>query len=148
MAVAVGGAFHTPFMAPARNRLRKALREATFHQPEVTVVANVDALPHQTAEDWQSLLSAQLCSPVRWRQTVLQLAGLAGNDPADHQVDGESGADRDVRPRDLVNELRADGDQPRERVGRSEQPAGKVLRPTRRDAERAHGTATGPGSVR
>jgi [acyl-carrier-protein] S-malonyltransferase len=77
--VAVGGAFHTPFMAPARPRLRKAIRAATFREPEVPVVANVDALPHKTAEDWQALSSAQLCSPVRWRQSVLRLAGLSGS---------------------------------------------------------------------
>ena len=76
--VAVGGAFHTPFMASARPRLRKAIRAATFREPEVPVVANVDALPHRTAEDWQALSSAQLCSPVRWHQSVLRLAGLAG----------------------------------------------------------------------
>ena len=87
--VAAGGAFHTPFMAPARNRLRKALRAATFHEPEVPVVANVDGLPHQTASDWEDLLSAQLCSPVRWRQGVLELAGLAGGDVADPRSDGE-----------------------------------------------------------
>jgi [acyl-carrier-protein] S-malonyltransferase len=86
--VAVGGAFHTPFMAPARDRLRKALRQATFREPEVPVVANVDALPHRTAEAWQSLLSAQLCSPVRWRQSVLELAGLGGDDTTRHH-DGE-----------------------------------------------------------
>ncbi len=77
--VAVGGAFHTPFMAAARPRLRKALRAATFREPEVPVVANVDALPHKTADSWQALSSAQLCSPVRWRQSILRLAGLTGN---------------------------------------------------------------------
>lgn len=76
--VHVSGAFHTPFMAPARNRLRKALRSATFREPEVPVVANVDALPHESAEEWELLLSAQLCSPVRWRQSVLRLSELAG----------------------------------------------------------------------
>jgi [acyl-carrier-protein] S-malonyltransferase len=76
--VPVGGAFHTPFMAPARSRLRKALRAATFHEPEVPVVANVDGLSHRSADDWEDLLSAQLCSPVRWRQSVLELAGLTG----------------------------------------------------------------------
>jgi [acyl-carrier-protein] S-malonyltransferase len=75
----VGGAFHTPFMSPARARLRKALREATFHPPEVPVIANVDAQTHDDADEWRSLLSAQLASPVRWRQTVLQLAGVAGD---------------------------------------------------------------------
>jgi len=80
VAVPVGGAFHTPFMAPARDRLRKVLRAATFREPEVPVVANVDALPHQTAEEWQALLTAQLCSPVRWRQSMLRLSQLGGDD--------------------------------------------------------------------
>jgi [acyl-carrier-protein] S-malonyltransferase len=84
----VGGAFHTPFMAPARPRLRKALKDATFHPPEVPVIANVDAQPHDSAEEWRSLLSAQLASPVRWRQTMLQLVGLAGDDRARHGADG------------------------------------------------------------
>jgi len=66
----VGGAFHTPLMAPARDRLRKALATTTFHESSPTVVANVDGRPHPRAEDWQALLSAQLCSPVRWHQTL------------------------------------------------------------------------------
>ncbi len=76
-AVAVGGAFHTPYMAAARDRLRKILATTTFHDAEVPVVANVDALPHVSAGDWDLLLSAQLCSPVRWRQSILRLGGLA-----------------------------------------------------------------------
>lgn len=70
----VGGAFHTPYMAPARDALRKALAEATFHELEVPLVANVDAKPHADPEEWRSLLSAQLASPVRWRQSLLRLA--------------------------------------------------------------------------
>jgi [acyl-carrier-protein] S-malonyltransferase len=73
MPIPVGGAFHTPYMAPARERLRKALASAAFCEPEVPVVANVDARPHRDPEEWRSLLSAQLCSPVRWRQTLLRL---------------------------------------------------------------------------
>ncbi len=72
--IPVGGAFHTPLMNPARERLRKALSEVNFHAPEPAVLANVDARPHTEAEDWQRLLSAQLCSPVRWRQTLDCLA--------------------------------------------------------------------------
>jgi len=68
--IPVGGAFHTPLMAPARDRLRKALTAATFHDPEPAVVANVDGREHHDADDWPRLLSAQLCSPVRWRQTL------------------------------------------------------------------------------
>ena len=66
----VGGAFHTPFMEPARDRLRKALSETTFHPLEPAVVANVDARLHDDAAEWPGLLSSQLCSPVRWRQSL------------------------------------------------------------------------------
>lgn len=74
MLLPVGGAFHTPLMAPARDRLREALAGADFTDPEVPVVANVDALPHAGAAEWEQLLSAQLCNPVRWRQSLLALA--------------------------------------------------------------------------
>ncbi|MHB1988425.1 MAG: ACP S-malonyltransferase [Acidimicrobiales bacterium] len=70
LSIPVGGAFHTPLMAPARERLRKALADVTFRSPEPLVIANVDARAHAAASDWPRLLSAQLCSPVRWRQTV------------------------------------------------------------------------------
>src|SRR3954447_3815633 len=65
MPLPVGGAFHTPLMAPARNRLRKALAEAAVEHPGVPVVANVDARAYSGAADWPSLLSSQLQSPVR-----------------------------------------------------------------------------------
>ena len=74
--LAVSGAFHTPLMAAAQPRLRKALEVTTFYPLAVPVVANVDALPHDQPEEWGSLLSAQLRSPVRWRQTVTCLAEL------------------------------------------------------------------------
>ncbi len=83
--VRVGGAFHTPFMAPARDRLRKMLATITLHDPETPVVANVDSRFHARGEDWKVLLSAQLCSPIRWYQSVMRLAGL--DDP---QLDIES----------------------------------------------------------
>lgn len=68
--LAVGGAFHTPFMAPAADRLRTALSATPFANAEVPVIANVDALPHQHADQWVDLLDAQLTSPVQWRQSV------------------------------------------------------------------------------
>ena len=72
----VSGAFHTPYMAPARDRLRKALAEVELRELEVPVIANVDASPHQDVDDWAGLLTAQLCSPVRWRQSLHALADL------------------------------------------------------------------------
>jgi [acyl-carrier-protein] S-malonyltransferase len=63
-------------MAPAQPRLRKALEGTTFYPLAVPVVANVDALPHDAGDEWSSLLSAQMRSPVRWRQTVLSLSKM------------------------------------------------------------------------
>jgi len=74
MPLPVSGAFHTPFMAPARDRLRKAIADAKPRDTDVPVISNVDALAHDKGDDWASLLSAQLCSPVRWRQCLLTLA--------------------------------------------------------------------------
>jgi [acyl-carrier-protein] S-malonyltransferase len=76
MAIPVSGAFHTPLMQGARQDLRKTLAEVTFLPPEVRVVANVDAHVHDDPAEWPGLLSAQLCSPVRWRQTLETFAGL------------------------------------------------------------------------
>jgi [acyl-carrier-protein] S-malonyltransferase len=70
MALPVGGAFHTPFMAPARDRLRKAIDQVEFRDADTFVITNVDATRHVDAADWQALLNAQLCSPVRWRQSL------------------------------------------------------------------------------
>ena len=74
MALSVGGAFHTPLMRPAQGRLDAALASVTFSPSEAMVVANVDAAAH--TDDWESLLSAQLCAPVRWRESLLTLAEL------------------------------------------------------------------------
>src|SRR4051812_36772491 len=73
MQLAVGGAFHTPYMAHARDELRKAIAEATLREPDVPIVANIDARLHTDPEDWGGILSAQLCSPVRWRQSMQRM---------------------------------------------------------------------------
>ncbi len=76
MSLPVSGAFHTPFMSPARDRLRKAIAEANPRDTEVPVISNVDALAHDAGADWSSLLSAQLSSPVRWKHCLLTLEAL------------------------------------------------------------------------
>jgi [acyl-carrier-protein] S-malonyltransferase len=70
MPLPVGGAFHTPFMAPAAERLKAALASTTFANSAVPIVANVDALRHQHADQWAELLGTQLTAQVRWRQTI------------------------------------------------------------------------------
>lgn len=80
MALPVSGAFHTPFMTPARERLRAAISAAKPRNSDVPIISNVDALSHQEGDEWSSLLSAQLCSPVRWKHSLLELSrqGVAG----------------------------------------------------------------------
>lgn len=80
MPLPVSGAFHTPFMAPARDRLRKAIAEANPRDTEVPVVSNVDSLAHDHGGEWASLLSAQLSSPVRWKYCLLTLEAAGVTD--------------------------------------------------------------------
>ena len=79
MPIKVGGAFHTPFMAAAGERLEKALGDVDFRAPNRPVVANVDALPHRTGPESRKTLGLQLTSPVRWRQ-ILHTIEEAGVD--------------------------------------------------------------------
>ncbi|MGH9126894.1 MAG: ACP S-malonyltransferase, partial [Acidimicrobiales bacterium] len=74
--LAVGGAFHSPLMASAQSDLDAALADADFHDGSIDCVANVDAEAHRAAGDWRRLLSAQLTSQVRWRESVLRLDRL------------------------------------------------------------------------
>ena len=76
MPLQVSGAFHTLFMQPARDRLRKAIAEANPRDTEVPVISNVDALAHGNGNEWSSLLSAQLVSPVRWKHCLLTMSEL------------------------------------------------------------------------
>jgi [acyl-carrier-protein] S-malonyltransferase len=83
MPLQVAGAFHTPFMTAARDRLRSALAQADPRDSDVPVVSNVDALAHDQAGDWASLLSAQLSSPVRWKHSLLALGDAGVTDFAE-----------------------------------------------------------------
>ena len=68
VALQVGGAFHSPLMAPAQAPLDAAVGATPFGAAHCPVVANVDARAHTGG--FADLLSAQLCSPVRWRETL------------------------------------------------------------------------------
>jgi [acyl-carrier-protein] S-malonyltransferase len=74
MPLAVGGAFHSPLMAGAQEWLDKALGEAAFSTPATPVVANVDARAH--TDGFADLLSRQLVSPVRWRESLATMAAM------------------------------------------------------------------------
>ena len=69
----VGGAFHSPLMEPAREELQAAIEATTFSAPNCPIYQNVDAKPTTDAALIKSNLIAQLTSPVRWTQTMLNM---------------------------------------------------------------------------
>ena len=74
----VSGAFHSPLMAPAAQRLGEALGAAPLRDPAFPVVANASAEPVRDAALARRRLAEQLTSPVRWVESVQALGGLAG----------------------------------------------------------------------
>jgi [acyl-carrier-protein] S-malonyltransferase len=68
--LAVGGAFHSPLMEPARQELEQAIESTPFSKPVCPVFQNVDASPSTDSEIIKANLAMQLISPVRWTQTV------------------------------------------------------------------------------
>lgn len=66
----VGGAFHSPFMEPAREELAAAIKATNFSQPTCPVYQNVDAKPVSDPEEIKGNLIAQLTAPVKWTQIV------------------------------------------------------------------------------
>ena len=66
----VGGAFHSPLMAPAKEELTRAIDATEFSVPRCPVYQNVDALPHTDPAEIKGNLIAQLTAPVRWTRTV------------------------------------------------------------------------------
>jgi [acyl-carrier-protein] S-malonyltransferase len=69
----VGGAFHSPLMKPAAERLEKAILSTVFHTPLCPVYQNVSARAEMDKDVIQRQLLAQLTSPVRWTQSVRQM---------------------------------------------------------------------------
>lgn len=72
--LAVGGAFHSPFMKPAQDELSEAIQAAHIATPICPVYQNVHAQAVTDPELIRANLVAQLTSPVRWAQTIENMA--------------------------------------------------------------------------
>lgn len=68
--LAVGGGFHSPCMASAKEELERAIEQTIFTTPRCPIYQNVDSKPHTSPEQIKANLTAQLTSPVRWTQSV------------------------------------------------------------------------------
>ena len=71
--LAVGGAFHSPLMEPAKIELEDAIKATSFRKPVCPIYQNVNAKPSTDPEDIKANLVTQLTSPVRWTQSVRKM---------------------------------------------------------------------------
>lgn len=77
MALKVAGAFHSPLMQSAADRMKQELAKVAFAPLKATVYSNVTARPHADGESIKQLLIEQIVKPVRWEQTMQTL--IAGD---------------------------------------------------------------------
>lgn len=82
MPLKVAGAFHSPLMRPAADKMIAELASFAFTRPGKTVYSNVTAAPHGEADSIKKLLVEQIVSPVRWEQTMQAIAGQSASGPA------------------------------------------------------------------
>ncbi len=68
--LSVNGAFHSPFMEPARLELAEGIEQTNFQDIQLPIYQNVTAAPHTQASEIKENLLKQLTAPVRWTQTV------------------------------------------------------------------------------
>lgn len=69
----VGGAFHSPLMEPARERLAKAIDATEFKKPRCPIYQNVTHLATEATDDIVTNLIYQLTAPVKWTQSVQEM---------------------------------------------------------------------------
>ena len=73
--LAVGGAFHTPYMSEASASLREALTTMALHAPSIPLYANRTAQPYPGDADGQTaLITAQVANSVLWEDTIRAMA--------------------------------------------------------------------------
>ena len=72
----VGGAFHSPLMAPAVKVFQPHLAAAPLRDPAIPVVANATAEPVTSADELRELLARQLTGRVRWTESVRRMVAL------------------------------------------------------------------------
>jgi len=76
----VGGAFHSPLMAPAREELAEAIKNTVFSEPTCPVYQNVVAKAVTNPEEIKENLIAQLTAPVRWTQCIQAMVADGGTE--------------------------------------------------------------------
>jgi len=76
----VGGAFHSPLMEPAREKLAKAIMETKFNEPICPIYQNATAKAVTDSNSIKENLIAQLTAPVKWTQSIQQMITDGGTE--------------------------------------------------------------------
>ncbi|MBR2771780.1 MAG: ACP S-malonyltransferase [Bacteroidales bacterium] len=76
----VSGAFHSPLMQPAKDKLQAAIEQTEVKAPICPVYQNVDAQPHTDPAEIKQNLIAQLTSSVRWTKSVQNMIADGADD--------------------------------------------------------------------
>ena len=71
--LAVAGAFHTPLMQPAVEKLAEALSAVTVQTPKIPIISNVDAKLHTDPNEIRQILLKQILQPVQWEASMKAL---------------------------------------------------------------------------
>ena len=76
--LAVSGAFHSPMMAGAQERLSTVIEGANFRAPNIPFYPNVSAVAETEPARIRQLVTEQVTAPVRWEDTVrnMHAAGI------------------------------------------------------------------------
>lgn len=69
----VSGAFHSPLMQSAKDKLQTKLEDTEIRNSKIPVYANVTASPVIASEDIKKLLFEQVTAPVRWEETIVNM---------------------------------------------------------------------------
>jgi len=75
----VSAPFHCSLMEPVEDVMQQALEDIQFSAPRVPIIMNVTALPTRDLKQIKSLLVKQITSLVRWRETIIYIAGSGVN---------------------------------------------------------------------
>ena len=70
----VSAPFHCSLMKPAATKMKEKINSVDFKKPIIDVVCNVTSKPENNPENIKRLLIEQICSTVRWRESIINMS--------------------------------------------------------------------------
>ena len=70
----VSAPFHCSLMSPAATKMKDKINSINFKKPIFDVVCNVTSKPENNPEEIKKLLVEQICSSVRWRESIINMS--------------------------------------------------------------------------